>query len=110
MEKQYSLTSNTYFIVSIDFCYFVRVEEVEPIPITNFLASFRDTRNEQQPTTTPSISSSEPPLKRLKTSGRPNRGNSQSDQDLWDNLKKGEQVERSSHQEMKLQALKTSKY
>ena len=48
------------------------------------------------------------PPKDLKRSGRSNRGNSQSDQDLWDKLKKGEHIERSSHQEMKLQAFKTS--
>ena len=83
--------------------------EVETISIRNVLALFRDTRNEQQSTSAPSSSSSEPPINRLKTPGRPNRGNSRSDQELWDKRKKGEQVESSSHQENKLQAFQVGK-
>lgn len=89
----------------------MKIVEVEAVSITKVLVSTTGaTESRSQKGQSSSTSNSEPPCKKMKTTGRPNKGNTQSDKELWDKLKKGEVVERSEHQEKKFENFKTSKY
>jgi hypothetical protein len=83
----------------------VKIVEVEAVSITKVLVSATGATGQSS-----STSNSEPPCKKMKTTGRPNKGNKQSDKELWDKLKNGEAVKRSEHQEKKFENFKTSKY